>query len=330
MSPEDLVQVLQAMPPMAHPDLLEGFDKFADAGVFRLREDLAIVQTVDFFPPIVDDPEDYGRIAAANSLSDVYAMGGKPITALSIVGFPDHLDPALLGRICAGGAQKTLEAGAIIVGGHSVVDQEIKYGLAVTGLVHPAELVRNSGARAGDVLVLTKPLGTGAISTGAKSRKVDGEVLRAAVACMSKLNRDASECMKRARAHSATDITGFGLLGHGREMAEASGVTLSIDADLVPLLPGARALAKRKILSGGAARNRAFLAERVTVDPRVAPDLAPLLFDSETSGGLLIALPGESAGGLIEEMRKRGHAETVVIGRVLPRGARLIQVTAGG
>src|SRR2546426_3754058 len=174
MSPEDLVQVLQAMPPMAHPDLLEGFDKFSDAGVFRLREDLAIVQTVDFFPPIVDDPEDYGRIAAANSWSDVYAMGGKPLTALSIVGFPDHLDPALLGRICAGGAEKTLEAGAIIVGGHSVVDREIKYGVAVTRLVHPPELVRNSGARAGDVLVLTKPPGTRAISTRAKSREVDG------------------------------------------------------------------------------------------------------------------------------------------------------------
>src|ERR1041384_3447211 len=189
---------------MAHPDLLEGFDKFSDAGVFRLREDLALVQTVDFFPPIVDDPDDYGRIAAANSLSDVYAMGGRPLTALSIVGFPKELDMGLLGRILAGGAAAGGGGGAVIVGGHSVMDSEIKYGLAVTGIIHPADLIRNSGARAGDVLVLTKAIGTGAISTAGKARRAPEDVLRAAVASRARLNRDASEAMRRAGAHAAT------------------------------------------------------------------------------------------------------------------------------
>jgi selenide,water dikinase len=314
---------------MLHPDLLEGFDKFSDAGVFRLREDLAIVQTVDFFPPIVDQPEEYGRIAAANSLSDVYAMGARPITALSVVGFPERLEPALLGRIMRGGAEKVLEAGAIIIGGHSVVDQEIKFGLAVTGLVHPDKVVKNGGARPGDSLVLTKPLGTGAISTAGKAGKAPPEALRVAVAVMSTLNRDASEAMLRVRAHAATDITGFGLLGHAREMAEASGATLLIEAGRVPFLVGARELARKRLLSGGAARNRKFLSERVTVEAGVAAEVEALFFDSETSGGLLIALPEEAARGLVEEMRSKGHGDTAVIGRVLPRAARWVEVKPG-
>ena len=315
---------------MRHPDLLEGFDKFSDAGVFRLRDDLAIVQTVDFFPPIVDSPEDYGRIAAANSLSDVYAMGAAPLTALSVVGFPKELEPVLLGRILRGGAEKVLEAGAVAVGGHSVTDQEVKFGYAVTGIVHPARFVRNSGARPGDVLVLTKPLGTGAISTAGKGGKAPEEALRAAIESMSRLNRDASEAMVRAGAHGATDITGFGLLGHAREVAEASEVTLRFELESLPLLPGARELARKKLLSGGAARNREFLSGKVVLDGKVPEDLAALLFDSETSGGLLMALPEEGARRVVEELKAKGHGGVALVGRVHPRGPHWVEVSTGG
>ncbi len=315
---------------MAHPDLLEGFDHFSDAGAFRLRDDLAIVQTIDFFPPIVDNPEDYGEIAAANSLSDLYAMGARPLTALSVVGFPEgELDVAVLGRILAGGARKVLEAGAVIIGGHSVKDSEIKFGLSVTGVVDPKDLVRNSGARPGDVLVLTKPIGTGSISTAGKAGKAAEDVLRRAVESMKVLNRDASEAMRRFGVHAATDITGFGLLGHAREMADSSGVTLSIDAARVPILPGARELAKRKVLSGGAAKNSSFLREKVSLDGAIPQDLASLLFDSETSGGLLIALGEDGAGKLIDELRGKGHAGVSRVGGVLARGPRSVEVRAG-
>ncbi len=314
---------------MRHPDLLEGFDNFSDAGAFRLRDDLAIVQTVDFFPPIGDDPEDYGRIAAANSIGDLYAMGAKPLTALSIVGFPDgELDVSILGRILAAGAEKVLEAGALIVGGHSTRDKEIKFGLAMTGIVDPRDLIRNSGARAGDALVLTKALGTGPISTAGKLGKVDADVLRRAVASMATLNRDASELMRREGVHAATDITGFGFLGHAREMADASRVTLSIDAASLLVLPGAIELAAAKVLSGGANRNRSFLSGRVDVGARVPPDLVSVLYDSETSGGLLIALPPDGAPRLVEALRAKAHADAAVIGRVVPRGTCAVVLNA--
>ena len=316
------------MPTMSHPDLLEGFDHFSDAGVFRLREDLAVVQTIDFFPPIVDDPESYGRIAAANSLSDVYAMGATPITALSVVGFPEkELDTAILGRIMVGGAEKVLEAGAVIVGGHSVSDKEIKYGLAVTGVVNPVNLIKNSTARPGDVLVLTKPLGTGSISTAAKSRKAPAEVLKKAIETMACLNQDASRAMQEAGAHAATDVTGFGILGHGREMAEASEVTLVLEEGKIPFLPGARELARKKLLSGGADRNRRFLGTHVKLDPTIPREVASLLFDSETSGGLLISLPEEGAAKVVKELRGKGHEEVSVVGRVVPRKESWVEVS---
>ena len=315
------------MPRMAHPDLIEGFENFSDAGVYRLRDDLAVVQTVDFFPPIVDDPVSYGRIAAANSLSDVYAMGGRPITALSIVGFPlGKLDVAVLGRILSGGAEKILEAGAVIVGGHSVSDAEVKFGFAVTGVVDPARLVRNSGARQGDVLVLTKPLGTGPISTAGKFEKTSAEVIAGAIRSMEVLNREASEAMVRAGAHAATDVTGFGLLGHAREMADASGVTLAIEAGRLPILPGALDLAAAGVVSGGAGRNRSFLEGRAAIDPRVPGALALLIFDAETSGGLLFALPEAGAAAAIDELAAKGQPGAAIIGRVLPRGPRAIEV----
>lgn len=306
---------------MAHPQLLEGFDRFSDAGVFRLRDDLAIVQTVDFFPPIVNDSTSFGQIAAANSLSDVYAMGATPITALSIVGFPsDRLGLEVLGDILSGGASKLIEAGAVLIGGHSVVDSEIKFGLAVTGTVHPDRLVRNSSARVGHALVLTKPLGMGAISTAIKAGRISQEATTRASAVMATLNRDASGAMVELGASAATDITGFGLLGHARELAEASGVTVRLNAPDVPCLPEAVELSRGKILSGGAARNRRFLGGLVRVDPTVPEPLESLFFDSETSGGLLIALPLEAAGRLVERLRSAGHAHVAVVGEVEPPG----------
>jgi selenide,water dikinase len=314
---------------MDHPDLIEGHARFSDAGVFRVRPDLALVQTVDFFPPIVDDPRDFGRIAAANALSDCYAMGGKPATALNVAGFPSKTLPiSILGEIFAGGAETVLEAGAVIVGGHTVEDAEIKYGLAVTGTIHPDEVISNAGARAGDALVLTKPLGMGTISTAIKRGALGPDETRAAVESMAALNRDASEAMRDLGARGATDITGFGLLGHAREMAESSEVTLRIEAPRVPIFPGALALARRGFLSGGARRNREHAAEQVLVAAGVDRVLADLLFDSETSGGLLIALEPRAAEEIVRRLRGRGHAHAAVIGAVLPRGGARIELVA--
>jgi selenide,water dikinase len=314
---------------MDHPDLLEGHARFSDAGVFRVRPDLALVQTVDFFPPIVDDPRDFGRIAAANSLSDCYAMGGKPVTALNIAGFPSKKLPAsVLGEIFAGGAEKVLEAGALIVGGHTVEDAEVKYGLAVTGTIHPDEIISNAGARAGDALVLTKPLGMGTISTAIKRGALEPEVIREAVETMAMLNRDASDAMKALGARGATDITGFGFLGHGCEMAASSGVTLRIDASRVPLFPGVLALARRGFLSGGAASNRDHSGDNVVISPGIDRALADLLFDSETSGGLLIAIEPAAAEEIVKRLRDRGHAHAAVIGAVLERRQAHIEVSA--
>jgi len=231
----------------------------------------------------------------------------------------------VLGRILAGAAEKVLEAGAVIVGGHSVTDTEVKFGLAVTGVVHPAKVVRNSGARPGDVLVLTKPLGTGPISTAGKFGKADPDVLAGAVRSMELLNRDAAEAMLEAGVHGATDITGFGFLGHAREVADASGVTLAFEVGRIPLLPGARELAAAKLLSGGAGRNRKFLEGRVAIDPSVPEDLASILYDSETSGGFLIAIPEDGARAVIRALEAKGQS-AAIIGRVLPRGALSIEV----
>lgn len=314
---------------MEHPDLIEGFDHFSDAGVFRLREDLAVAQTVDFFPPVVNDAEDFGRIAAANSLSDVYAMAATPITALSIVGFPsEDVEMSILGKILKAGAEKVLESGAVIIGGHSVVDSEIKFGLAVTGTVHPDKLIRNSGSRVGDCLVLTKPIGMGAISTAIKFGKLDDASIRQASDIMATLNRDASIAMVEYSAHGATDITGFGLLGHCREMAEASGVTIRLQAEEIPLFPGTLELARQKLLSGGSKRNRQFLGDRVQVETNVSTDLADLFFDSETSGGLLISVNPEKAADLVEDLRSRGHSFTKIVGKTVEKGRSCVEVVS--
>lgn len=313
---------------MEHPDLLEGHARFSDAGVFRLRPDLALVQTVDFFPPLVDDPRDYGLIAAANSLSDVYAMGGVPLTVLNVAGFPSgKLDIGILGDILAGGAEKVIEAGALVVGGHTVEDSEIKFGLAVTGTVHPERLVSNAGARSGDRLVLTKPIGMGSVTTAFKKNKVDDDTLRAAVDIMTSLNRDASELMTELGARGATDITGFGFLGHAFEMAESSGVTLRIDPSRVPVFPAATELAGRGLLSGGARRNREHLGDRILWKSQPGKALEELLYDSETSGGLLIALKPDAASTLVEQLVDKGHSYTCIVGEVVTRGAHAVEMT---
>lgn len=290
-------------------NVLIGLGAPDDAAVYRLSDDLALVQTVDFFPPIVDDPYTFGAIAAANALSDVYAMGGRPILALAIAGFPEDLPPAIMSAILQGGADKVAEAGAAVAGGHTVVDQEPKYGLCVTGLVHPERVTAKGGARPGDALLLTKPIGTGVITTAHKRRLVAAEHLDAAVASMLRLNRRAAELAASAPLHAATDITGYGLLGHADELARASGVGLRVRLAAIPLLPGALGYARQSIFAGGLARNYDFLMEagRVRLAEGLETAHAMLLFDPQTSGGLLLALPENAADELVERFGAAGE-----------------------
>lgn len=313
------MKVLDRIPKTKSDALIVGPDTLDDAGVYRITADIALVQTLDFFPPIHDDPVWFGRIAAANSLSDVYAMGGEPLTAMNIVGFPKELSIEILGDILTGGAEKVIEAGAVIVGGHSVADAEIKYGLSVTGRVHPDRVVTNAAARPGDVLVLTKPLGMGATATAMKLEKLSEEHGLLAAQQMATLNAGAARAMNRIGAKAATDITGFGLAGHGRGMAQASGVTLEIDAEAVPLFPGALELAEQKLFSGGAKRTRLFLGEHAEVAERLAPAIVGLMFDAETSGGMLIAAPPSRVDELLGLLRAENTPCAAVVGRVTER-----------
>ena len=320
LGPADLALVLRQLPRVDHPDVIVGTETSDDAGVFRLRPDLAIVNTVDFFTPIVDDPYVFGQIAAANALSDVYAMGADPVTALNIVGFPKgRLDIEVLGEILKGGAERAQAAGAVVIGGHTIIDEELKYGMAVTGVVHPDRVLRNTGAVDGDVLVLTKPLGTGIITTALKRRKASPASVRAAVASMVALNKQASEIARRFPVHACSDVTGFGLLGHSTEMAMGSGVTLRLDASAMPLLPGSRRLGEAGLLTGGCQRNRAYLKDKVVVHRSVRAGLTEVAFDPQTSGGLLIALPAKAAGRLINKLHAQGIGAATIVGRVCPR-----------
>ncbi len=286
-----------------HPDVLVGFDTRDDAGVFRVSPDLALVQTVDFFTPIVDDPYTFGAIAAANSLSDVFAMGGRPLSALSILCYPEKGDIDVLREILRGGEDKMREADCVILGGHSVSDDEIKFGYAVTGTVHPDRVFTNAGAKAGDVLVLTKRLGTGVISTALKRGIASQEHVSVAIESMLTLNR------APAVAHGCTDVTGFGLLGHAREMALASGITIEIDSRRVPLLPGAVEYARAGAVPGGTRNNREFVASCVEMERQLPAEIDALLYDPQTSGGLLIATsdpePGATVIGRVTELRNK-------------------------
>jgi selenide,water dikinase len=304
-----------------------GISTSDDAGVFRLRDDLAIVNTVDFFTPIVDDPYTFGAISAANSLSDVYAMGGVPKTAMNLVCFPkSELDGDVLVEILRGGSEKAAEAGVVIVGGHSVDDPELKYGMAVTGVIDPRRVVRNVGARAGDALVLTKPLGTGILTTALKHEKLGEAAYREAVRWMSTLNRSGAEAMLARDVHAATDVTGFGLLGHAHGMARGSEVTLVFDSHALPLLPDLETLVALGHLTGGCRRNRSYLEDKVSIAVSVPAALREAAYDPQTSGGLLIALPDGEADGLVAELRSRGHEHARRIGRVEPRRAPWVEL----
>jgi selenide,water dikinase len=295
--------------------MLVGTETGDDAGVFRLRPDLAIVNTVDFFTPIVDDPYTFGQISAANSLSDIYAMGGEPKTCLNIVCFPkDKMDIEILGEILKGGAEKVKESGAVVIGGHSIIDEEIKFGMAVTGTIHPDKIVRNVGVQEGDALILTKPLGTGIISTALKRGKASKESVDEAVRSMSTLNAAASTVMRRFQVHACSDITGFGLLGHALGMASGSSVTLVIEAAKMPLLPRAPRLAEKGYLTGGCKRNRDYLNDKMVIEPSVREGLAEVAIDPQTSGGLLIAVAKRHAAKLIDELHAAGVKDAVEVG----------------
>ncbi|MEO8128122.1 MAG: selenide, water dikinase SelD [Bryobacteraceae bacterium] len=298
MSPKVLDQVLAKIPRVTNGNVLVGFDTSDDAGVFRLTPECALVQTVDFFTPIVDDPYTYGAIAAANALSDVYAMGGLPITALSILAYPGKGDLDDLEQILAGGAAKIHEAGCVILGGHSVTDEEIKFGYAITGTVHPERVLTNAGARPGDVLLFTKRIGTGVIATALKRGIAAAEHVAASTASMLTLNRAPCQAMLGVEVHACTDASGFGLLGHAREIAAASRVTLEIDANLVQFLPGALEYARAGAVPGGLKNNRDFVGPNVRIDGALPAGVEDLLYDPQTSGGLLIALPETEAGRL--------------------------------
>ncbi len=310
-----MAEALKGIPQSSHPDLLVGFNKADDAGVFRINDRQALVQTVDFFPPIVDDPYYFGLIAAANALSDVYAMGGKPVTALSIVGFPANLEANILTDILRGGSEKIEEAGAVVVGGHSIKDKELKYGLAVTGLVDPQRVITNAGARPGDKLYLTKPLGTGLITTGIKNSRVSSELATIVMKQMAQLNRKAADLMIEFGANGATDITGYGLLGHAYEMAAASKVSIRIFSEFLPLLPEALELAAAGMIPGGAMANREYLEGKCAFVRAIDPNLEHVLFDPQTSGGLFMSIAEEVSRQFENEAESKG-VFAQLIGRV--------------
>jgi len=317
-----LSQVLRHLPKGESDNLLVGLETSDDAAVYYLNPDTALVQTVDFFTPIVDDPYLFGQIAAANSLSDIYAMGGKPLTALNIVAFPNcSLPMEVLQEILRGGAEKIAEAGAIIVGGHTIQDDEPKYGLSVLGTVHPQKVITNAAAEAGDYLVLTKPLGTGIIATALKGELASQEAAEAAGRTMASLNKEAGEAMQKVGAHACTDITGFGFLGHASEMAQGSEVTLEIEVDKLPLLPGVREYASFGLVPAGAYENREYLKEKVEFASSIEEVDRDILFDPQTSGGLLISLSPEACQEFLQLF-----PQGVVVGRVLTKGGHKVKV----
>ena len=322
LAPSDLAQVLGKLPKQNIENVIVGYETSDDAGVFRLNDRTALVQTVDFFTPIADDPELYGQIAAINSLNDIYAMGGKPLTALSIVCFPQKGDWEILGKILLGGQRAMNAENVVILGGHSVDDQEIKFGYSVTGIVDPKGVIRNSEAREGDVLVLTKPIGTGVISTAIKYEKASDEVIEAALKTMTTSAREASNIMNEVGVNACTDITGFGLLGHAFEMAKGSGLTFKIDSEKVPLLPEVLNLIEQKMLTRGDRNNRIYVGETIEFEKSVSREMQSALFDPQTAGGLLISLEESKAELLIQKLKS-----AVVIGRVEKPSEKLLRVS---
>jgi selenide,water dikinase len=321
--------VLESLPPQCHPDLIVGCNQADDSAVVRLTGDTALVLTVDFFPAIVDDPYTFGQVAAANALSDIYAMGGRPFTAMNIVGFPaGKLPPDVLGELLRGGADKVNEAGAVIVGGHTIRNSELLYGLSVAGLIHPDRILRKEGAKNGDVLILTKPLGTGIYSTALKNGALSPRREKLFYHSLSALNREAAAGLYELGADACTDITGFGLLGHALEMARASGVSMRINVRALPVLPGALELAKRGFLTGGGLSNYEYVKDDTVFGKGVHPALEMLLCDPQTSGGLLVSMSRTGAKRYLAALKKRGVSWAAVIGEVeAPSDRRLIVET---
>jgi selenide,water dikinase len=317
-----LAQVLSKLPAQPYNEnVLVGYENADDAGVFRLRDGVALVQTVDFFTPVADDPEIYGRVAAINALNDVYAMGGKPLTALAIVCYPQKEDLEVLGQILRGGQMAMNEAGVIVLGGHSIDDAEIKFGYAVTGLVDPQKVITNAGAKVGDALVLTKPIGTGAVSTGIKRGVASESTVEAAMKAMTTSAAAASEAMQQAGAHACTDVTGFGLLGHAYEMANASRVTLIIEAARVPLLPDVLDLISQGMLTRGDKNNRTYVGDTLEIKTYISREMQSALFDPQTAGGLLISIDRGGAEELVKELKG-----AVIIGEVAASSDKLLRV----
>lgn len=324
----DLKIVLAGLPPVSDPRVLVGAEACDDAGVFKLTEDTALVQTVDVFTPNVDDPYVFGEIAAANSLSDIYAMGGTPVTALSIVGFPiETLSHKVMNRMLRGGIDKMKEAGVEVIGGHSIKDAEIKFGFSVTGIIHPDRIVTNDRAKPGDALVLTKPIGTGIISFARQLGRAPEQAMEAIGRSMAALNRSASEAMVEAGVVTATDVTGFGLMGHLSEVASRSGVTAHIYADRVPFFDGVLDLVREEIISGAVERNKEYAAQYVDVAEGVSKEAEIALYDPQTSGGLLIAVEEGRAAAFVRRLGDRGVGTAAVIGRIVSRSKGRIRLT---
>lgn len=324
--PGDLVDLLGLFPKITDPNVLVGIETGDDAAVYRLNDDTALVLTTDFFPPVVDDPYTYGAISAANAMSDVWAMGGEPIAALNIVAFPKDLSKDILKEILRGGAEKAAEAGVPVLGGHTIYDEEPKYGMSVTGVVKPGKEMTNRGAKAGDVLVLTKPIGAGVITTAARAQQAEPAVLAEAVRWMSTLNRAAAQAAMEVGVNAATDVTGFGLLGHLQKMMKASGTTAQVSFSHVPLMEGAWELAAvSKVSPGGTWRNRDYHDQWVSWAPGVHAEAPRMLYDPQTSGGLLFSVPAAKAPALRAALTKRGVEITALIGKVVA-GSGTIEV----
>ena len=322
-----MAAALEKLPPITDPRVLVGINTADDAGVIKINDDMALVHTVDFFTPIVDDPYLYGQIAAANSLSDVYAMGGQPFSALNIVGFPKDIFPLeVLAELLAGGNDKAAEAGIPIIGGHTISDEEMKYGLAVTGFVHPQKIIRNVGAKPGDVLILTKPIGTGTITTQLKAGKGSDELEKKVSQIMAQLNREAAVACQKIGVNACTDITGFGLMGHAFEMASASHVSFKLYWDNIPIIPEAFYAAKNNFVPGGTKSNQLYLGAYAELGHRIGKVEQSILFDPQTSGGLLISLNEKKSKQLLDELVTSG-VNSAIIGEVIAGGPGKIIVT---
>lgn len=324
MGPEVLARILAGLPKAQDPNVLVGFDHSDDAAVYRLSPELALVHTLDFFPPMVDDPYLFGQIAAANALSDIWAMGGEPITALNIVCFPEKMGLEVLAKILQGGSEKVLEAGAVLAGGHTIEDAEVKYGLSVTGIVHPEKIYTNRGCQVGDLLLLTKPLGVGIICAAGRVGEASPKAMEQAITSMATLNKYAAQVIKKYPVHACTDVTGFGFLGHLHEMlgGEAHAV---IFGSQVPVIPEALTYASEFLITGAAQRNRNFLAEQIQFSPSVEFGVEEVLFDPQTSGGLLVSVPREVAPDLLAELESLSLS-CGIVGEIVEREAKEIVV----